>query len=42
MIETEPNSVSKAESEGISLDTLESHLWGAVDILRGSIDSAVQ
>jgi hypothetical protein len=36
MIETEPNSVSKAESEGFSLDTLESHLWGAADILRAS------
>jgi hypothetical protein len=39
IVETEPDSVSEAESEGISLDTLESHLWGAVDILRGSISS---
>jgi Type I restriction-modification system methyltransferase subunit len=40
MAESESDSVSKAESDAISLDKLESHLWGAADILRGSIDSA--
>ncbi|MDS0299367.1 type I restriction-modification system subunit M [Halogeometricum sp. S1BR25-6] len=28
------------ESETLDLDTLETHLWGAADILRGSIDAA--
>jgi len=38
--ETLPGVAGDETSETLDLDTLESHLWEAADILRGSIDAA--
>lgn len=35
-----PGVAGDETSETLDLDTLESHLWEAADILRGSIDAA--
>jgi len=40
MSDPEQATLSGAEPSTLSLDTLETHLWEAADILRGSIDAA--
>lgn len=40
MADSDQASLPGTESDLLTLDTLEKHLWAAADKLRGSIDSA--